>query len=369
MRSDHALAWAGQGGLVALALLAVAAAVLAPLAAYSVTLAAFGAAHVLSELRYVDRRFGRALGLRRVAAMGAFLAGAVLARSVGVFGWAEPAFAAGAELTCVTALVLCGAIGGSVPRRSFAVLLALALGGASLASPFDTLIALSLLHNFTPLAFLWEIAPRERRPAVMGAAIATFIGLPLVVASGLPRRLLAGLVPHELDPIGAGPLAEHIYVYVPRPLLAYDGAIDLFSAAVVAQCAHYAAVILVLPAILAIWQPGARGLAPWPRGLLFAALLVLASLAVFVPFLADFTGARALYGIAASVHAWIELPLIVIALTGAGQARRTSPTAAEAPLTSSETASEWRADSPAPQARIAASASTTAASPTSTAGT
>ena len=37
--------------------------VIAPLAVYSLTLAAFGLPHVLSELRYVDRRFGRSLDL------------------------------------------------------------------------------------------------------------------------------------------------------------------------------------------------------------------------------------------------------------------------------------------------------------------
>ena len=36
-------------------------AVVAPLATYTVTLAVFGLPHVLSELRYVDRRFGRRL--------------------------------------------------------------------------------------------------------------------------------------------------------------------------------------------------------------------------------------------------------------------------------------------------------------------
>jgi hypothetical protein len=57
----------------------VIAAVAAPLLVYSLTLAMFGAAHVLSELRYVDRRFGRGLGLPYAAVMGALLAGAVAA--------------------------------------------------------------------------------------------------------------------------------------------------------------------------------------------------------------------------------------------------------------------------------------------------
>jgi hypothetical protein len=49
-------------GMAAAVVLVTGTAVAAPLLAYSVTLASFGAAHVLSELRYVDLRFGRVLG-------------------------------------------------------------------------------------------------------------------------------------------------------------------------------------------------------------------------------------------------------------------------------------------------------------------
>jgi hypothetical protein len=324
--------------------------VIAPLATYSLTLAAFGAAHVLSELRYVDRRFGRSLGGARLTAMAVFLAGAVLARSLGVFGVVPVAVAVAAELACVTALVLSAAIGGSASRRALAVAAATALGFATLVSPFDTAVTLSLLHNFTPLVFLWEIAPRARRGRIMALAALAFIGLPLLVATGLPRRLLAALTAMDLDPIGAGGLADHLYVYVPRPLLASDAAIDLFSAAVVAQCAHYAAVILVLPALLAALAPGAKGIVPWPRGAVFAAGLVLCAACVFLVFAHDFVEARALYGIAASVHAWIELPLVVIALTAPRHDSSAKPMPAEATLARADNSSARRADRPAPQA-------------------
>src|SRR5208337_4826620 len=46
------------GGLVLGMLLFAAVCIAAPLAVYTVTLAAFGLPHVLNELRYVDRRFG-----------------------------------------------------------------------------------------------------------------------------------------------------------------------------------------------------------------------------------------------------------------------------------------------------------------------
>src|ERR1700754_4763588 len=106
------------GGAVILA------AVAAPLLVYSVSLATFGLAHVLSELRYVDRRFGRTLGMSHVAVMSVLLAGAVAARAGGVFGILGPAVAVTLELSCVAALALSAAQGGLIQR-------ALALGLAA----------------------------------------------------------------------------------------------------------------------------------------------------------------------------------------------------------------------------------------------
>src|SRR5215475_8907360 len=87
----------------------VVAAVAAPLLVYSLSLATFGLAHVLSELRYVDRRFGRSLGMSQVVAMGALLAGIVAARASGVFGLLDSTTAITAELGLVVALALSAA--------------------------------------------------------------------------------------------------------------------------------------------------------------------------------------------------------------------------------------------------------------------
>ena len=74
----------------------------------------------------------------------------------------------------------------------------------------------------------------------MTLALTAFVGLPILVATGLPRIALAavGLVVPSIDPLGAGPLGNHLYVYVPSQLQGAGSAIDLFSASVVAQCAH-----------------------------------------------------------------------------------------------------------------------------------
>jgi hypothetical protein len=347
----------------------VVAAVAMPLLVYTTTLATFGLAHVLSELRYVDRRFGRALGTPRILVMGLLLAGAVAARASGVFGLVGSATAVPLELGFVAALALSAARGGML-QRGLALGIAGVLGLATLAAPFDTAISLSILHNLTPLAFLWEISRPGWRWRIMLLAVLVFIALPLLVATGLPRLVLmsAGILAPSIDPLGAGPLAEQLYVYVPVPLQDTASAIDLFSASVVAQCAHYAAVIFVLPAMLASGDPNARGLVAWPRGkVFFPIVMVLSSLALY-RFANGFGSARALYGIAASFHAWVEIPLVIIAVTGRRQANSRRPTSVEALLATTESTNALAGDNAVAQATIAASTTATVVSVTPAVG-
>jgi hypothetical protein len=295
--------------------------------------------------------------------MGALLVGAVAARTGGVFGLLNSATAVTLELCFVAALAL-SAAQGSPLQRTLAVGVGGALGVATLVSPFDTAISLSILHNLTPLAFLWEILQPRSRRRMMTLALIVFVGLPILVATGLPRMALAavGVVAPSIDPLGATPLGDHLYIYVPIPLQGGGSAIDLFSASVVAQCAHYAAVIVVLPALLAANDPKAVGLVAWPRGrALFAIVVFLSSIALY-RFATGFVSARALYGIAASLHAWIEVPLVIIAMTQRSQANSASPISVEAPLAIPETTSARTEDSPVAQAMIAASTRTTSAS-------
>jgi MFS family permease len=343
----------------------VVAAVAAPLLIYSTTLATFGLAHVLSELRYVDRRFGRALGAPRILIMSVLLAGAVAARASGVFGLLGITAAVPLELGFVAALALSAARGSRL-QRGLALGIAGVLGIATLAAPFDTAISLSILHNLTPLAFLWEISRPAWRWRIMLLALLVFVALPLFVATGLPRLALmsASIVAPSIDPLGAGPLADQLYVYVPVPLQDTASAIDLFSASVVAQCAHYAAVIFVLPAMLATSDPRAAGLVAWPRGRIFFPIIaVLSSLALY-RFANGFGSARAFYGIAASFHAWVEIPLVIIAVTGRFQPNSKSPTSVEAPLAATETMKALIGDSAVTQMTIAASTTATTASVT-----
>jgi hypothetical protein len=295
-------------------------AAMAPLAAYTVALAFFGLPHVLSELRYVDRRFGRRLPPALLAQIAALLCVIVAARACVLFGAAPASVGAPVELGSGALLaLLCArggcARGGGGARKAVALSVAGAIGGATMIAPFTTSVAVAILHNFTPLGFLWQIAPRGERPRVMAAAGFGLLLLPLLAAMGAAHWAL-GAGPSPFDPLGAGPLAEHLGVYVPRPFLDGPRAVDFFTASVIAQGAHYLGVIVILPWMLGRLDPGARGLVRWPRGVLFALFCAGVAGLALSGFFADFARARAYYGLFAAVHAWIEVPVLILALTG-----------------------------------------------------
>jgi hypothetical protein len=92
---------------------------------------------------------------------------------------------------------------------------------------------------------------------------------------------------------------------------------------------------VVLPKLLAGFDPEARGLLPWPDGPAFAALCLVVAVASLAAFLNGFVETRAIYGLAASFHAWIELPILILALTAAQPS--SSPKSIEPALARNET--------------------------------
>lgn len=278
------------------------AAVAAPLLAYSVSLAAFGLAHVLSELRYVVRRFGPR------APRWAWISAAVLLAGVAGLRVARLA-GAPAEVTAPVECALVAALAAlawpllrdAAPlHRALAAATVLAVGAGAAFAPFATILALAVLHNLTPLGFLAE-ARVPRRELVLWTGL--FVGLPLVVATGLPSEALAaaGLAFPEATVLPTGALSRHLHTYLPREVHDATWAVHAFSAAVLAQGLHYHVVIRVLPSL-----PG--GAAP---SRIAAALGTLAAVALAAGFAFDFARAREVYGVAAAVHAWIELPVLI----------------------------------------------------------
>jgi hypothetical protein len=344
-------------------------AVLAPLATYSVTLAVFGLPHVLSELRYIDRRFGRRLDKRFLLPIAVLLQMIVAVRASVVFHVAPLRLGLPAELFGVAALALVCARGPN-SRKGLALPISGAIGGATAVAPYATVATLSILHNLTPLGFLWQIAPPARRGRIMFAAVLAFLGLPLLVATGWPAATLGRLLGFatDFDPLQGGALDDQLFVYVPPSLIDSAQAVDLFTASVVAQGAHYATVIALFPLLLARLDPRARGLVDWPANNLFACVCAFAAIVSVVRHLDGFADARALYGVAASAHVWIEIPVLILAPTGAAQPSIQTPARKDPELASNETIIARSTRSPAIQAMRQPSTSTTTASSARTDG-
>lgn len=295
-----------------------------PLATYTLSLAIFGLAHVLSELRYVDLRYGHRIGLHLRWTLGILLTGVVGLRLGLLMGHIPGPVARTAEVALV--LLLSMSVLPLLARKSMiAATVGLAISAALLfgllSSPIHTLLILAILHNLTPLGFLADAVPRQHRRPIMVAALTVFVFIPLFIATGIPFSWLhgLGLATPEASILPAGPLASHFGAYLHPSFHDRLWALHAFSAVVFAQCMHYAVVIHVLPRLLpreseAGDSKAHGGLIPWPKARVFTALIIVASAALFLLFLWSFRDARAIYGVAAAVHAWIEIPILMLAI-------------------------------------------------------
>lgn len=300
-------------------------AVALPLATYTTALALFGLAHVLSELRYVDHRFGARLRGGLLWPILALIALAALARIAGMAGWTGRATAAALELAAGAALLaVVLRQGGGWPGRLLAGGLGLLLILSAWAAPFTALIVFSVLHNVTPLALLAErfAAPADRAAGrrVLAAAGFALIALPLLIATGLPFLALeqAGLVDPDASWFRAGDLVQNLGAYVPSAWWEEEWALHAFSASVFAQCMHYVAVIGVLPRLIG---DADRPVLPWPPARRFALAVALAGAALAVGFAVDYGVARRIYAVAALIHAWLEIPILVLVVAAFSAAR------------------------------------------------
>lgn len=289
------------------------AALLVPLATYALTLATFGLVHVFSEFRYVDERFGFRIGARHAALFALLLAGVVLLRVLGVAG--EPASPLlRIELWLVVALVLV-VLPTAVRHGLLPGALVLAAGGilavAALWWPLATLVTLAFLHNLTPVGFLAERLSGATRRRTLALAALAFGMVPLLIAAGVFEPLATLVGSTGTAPFVSGGVARHAGAFVPAYVEDPRLVARLFSAAAFLQCLHYIAVIRVLPRLQARDAPVCR--LPWPRRQVFTAFLVVLAGLGLVGFALDFDKARQHYGVLAAVHAWIELPILLLA--------------------------------------------------------
>ncbi|MBX7080623.1 MAG: hypothetical protein K1X88_15605 [Nannocystaceae bacterium] len=297
------------------------AAVAWPLATYSLSLACFGLAHALVELRVLDQRIRPRLPRRAQLPIVAALAAVFAIRCAANLQWLPRAQAHALELlagvaTVLAVLPLARSRGAAARTTVIAVAAALVLG--LLVSPLGTLLVLAVLHNLAPWPLLIDALPPQRRPQAWQRGAITWLAMPLLVLSGVPTAAATalGLAAPEAAPLPSGPLFDQFGAFVgPDPFASPQLALLAFSACVYLQCAHYVAVLGVLPR---------QGQPSLPRGTVPALLLL--ALPLLVLWWIDFAGARAWYGTIAGVHAWAEFPALLVLVSASSTTGRSRTT-------------------------------------------
>ncbi|MBL9009567.1 MAG: hypothetical protein JNL56_00170 [Alphaproteobacteria bacterium] len=306
--------WAAA--FVAAALVAVSAVALAPLAAYVWLIALFGLPHVLAEIRYCDERFSGRSSRAALGLIGLFLAGLIAARMLSTYDVIPGRLGGPLELLFGAALALAASFFMRRLRLLGFAVAALIVFGA-LYYPYMTFLIWAWLHNLTPLGFVADALPKGRRLAAIALLCIPFFVLPGLIALGGLDWLALTVFGHDAaragSALGAG--TKPLQAFLPATMR-MDTALPLFQAAVVAQVMHYLTVIVLMPRLLQRGAARPGRLAPWPSWPAFYAALGLAGLASAAFYAVDYSGARSAYGLAATLHSWIELPIFLMALGG-----------------------------------------------------
>ena len=304
-------------GLVSLALGIGCVVAAVPLLVYTTTLAVFGLPHVLMELDYIAQRFGPRLDRQLVSTWGVLLIAVVVVRLMDVGGLSGPNAREIWELGLLIALAataipaLAQASHGAIAVAA-TVLVLLIIGW--MVEPATALVLLAVIHNLTPIGFLAERLQGRDRRRILGVCALTCGAIPVLIASSFLHQAGAtsGLACAELTFWPVGTLAAHLRVFVPSPVVDTSGAQSYFAAAVYLQCVHYAAVLYILPRLAPATREGTPSSAWYSSRTLVRRVVVLAGGGMLTGFVLSFAEARAVYGIVAVVHAWIEIPLLLV---------------------------------------------------------
>jgi hypothetical protein len=314
VQSLHPARFVDVGGIALItAAVTIVAVSIAPIATFVLMISAFGLPHVIYELRYCDERFTSRTSPRLLSILGFLIALIALGRVGNGAHWIPSSIFVPMELSLGAALALVAAWHMRAFRWLGAGAGILFAVGAS-QFPLETFLLWAWLHNLTPVGFVAEIARGEVRWAWMKILFVPFVALPGIVATGIFHDLLVAIVSlpdlQGASAFGAGdtPLLSFL------PPRSYD--LNLFSAAVVAQAMHYVAVIALLPRLLQ--AQGRMASAPtvvrWPDWRSFGVIVATISVVAFCLYAVSYRDARAAYAVAAAIHAWIELPVLLMAL-------------------------------------------------------
>ncbi len=273
-----------------------------PLTTYATTLATFGIAHVAIELRYIDSRFHARLAPKIELILVVLLISIALLRWCGIFGTIAPNLAHLLELSCGLGLVLVATQQvwiNNWRRGTIGMLIAGLLGYGIVRDPIATSVILAIVHNLTPIGFILERQQFKTKPTMWICGL--LFGL-------LPCLILT----HQFGSIGHVNIesnSTYLSAFIAPSWQQLPIAYPLFSAVAFLQCLHYAIVI----GLFSQWTPSRTdSLIPWLTPKYFYLLLGLVSICLFGYFQQSFVLARAVYGVVASIHAWLEIPLLIM---------------------------------------------------------
>jgi hypothetical protein len=281
-----------------------------PLPLYLASLALFGLPHVIWEASFLRRRFAARWPLRWWLALWVILlaqAGVRMAVWLGAFGGDA------AQILDLLSLLMLGAMVVLAPARTgwTARIAGLLLAGAMLllldSGEFLTaLLLLAVIHNFSPLAMVWDMSRDKAADDAAGRHLAWHVSFLFV----LPLLLAGGLWAMPAIPDGLAAYGALLDTQLPANWGGEHRA-ALLSAIVLSQCLHYYCVIVLLPQ--AQRRRSAQALmSPRMRAVAIGAAVLMCGY-----YLHDYAGARTLYAVASGMHAWIEWPVLLLALLGA----------------------------------------------------
>ncbi|MET7418181.1 hypothetical protein [Dactylosporangium sp. NPDC005555] len=297
---------------------ALAVALGAPLATTVLGLIAFGVLHNVLELRYVAGRFAPVLGGRLLAVLLGLISVIVLCRIAAMFV-GQPARIA--EILVGYAVLAAGcayALRGRLLGLSGA---ALAVACAvSLTWPAYHFVVLAHLHNVVPLFFLWEWAaalPVLQRRWFRSVQVGWVFVLPVAVLLGVFD--VSSVSPSTVAAFAGDP-GRIVALSAPPGSSVEIGARFLVVFAFL-QTMHYFVWVYFLPRHAPDAARAFEARVPWLRGVRAWALGLGLGAFLGVLFAVDYASGRALYSAFASYHAYLEFPVVLAMLLGAGAAR------------------------------------------------
>lgn len=285
---------------------------IAPLATFVLMISAFGLPHVIYELRYCDERFSARTSRSLLTLLGLLVGAIALARVGNGMHWISSSIFVPLELGLGATLALVAAYHMRA-HRWLGALIGIAFAIGATYWPIETFLIWAWLHNLTPVGFVAEITRGEERQKWMMLLFVPFVIVPGLVATGVFHRIAEYMVSnpelYTTSLFGAGDLPLMSFL----PPESHD--LHLFSAAVVAQSMHYVAVIVLLPQLLkAKGEASPQTIVKWPGWSTFALIVAVVAAIALSVYAVSYNDAKSAYAVAAAIHAWIELPVLLLAL-------------------------------------------------------